>query len=96
MSYIRSKDTYAYPDGEGGLVLHTNHVTDQDAANIGSRQPCNHHYRYLVQLPMEELTAKAGLAKSGTFTTYLSCLRTARLIETGRGMAQANRETLFL
>lgn len=45
---------------------------------------------------MEDLTAKSGLAKSGTFTTYLSDLRTARLIETGKGMAKANKETLFL
>ena len=32
----------------------------------------------------------------GTFSTYLSDLRTARLILTGGGMARANRETLFL
>ena len=39
---------------------------------------------------------EAGLAKSGTFDAYLSSLRSARLIVSGRGYAQANKETLFL
>jgi len=47
-------------------------------------------------VPLEELTERASMTKSGTFTTYLSDLRTARLIETGRGVAMANKETLFL
>ena len=45
---------------------------------------------------LEDLTSKSGMTKSGTFTTYLSDLRTARLIVTERGVAMANRETLFL
>ena len=45
---------------------------------------------------LDELAEASGLTKSGTFSTYLSDLRTARLIVTGGGMARANRETLFL
>ena len=56
MSYIRSKDTYAYPDGDGGLVIHTNHCTDQRSANIGdTRYAAN--YRYLIQIPTAEFRA---------------------------------------
>jgi hypothetical protein len=47
-------------------------------------------------VPLDELTDKSGMTKSGTFTTYLSDLRTARLIVTERGVAAANKETLFL
>jgi hypothetical protein len=47
-------------------------------------------------LPLEELAEHSGMTKSGTFTTYLSDLRTARLIVTERGTAAANKETLFL
>jgi hypothetical protein len=45
----------------------------------------------------ETLAQRAGLTESGTFTTYISDLRTANLIvsERGSGFA-ANRETLFL
>jgi hypothetical protein len=45
----------------------------------------------------ESLAQKAGLTESGTFTTYISDLRTAHLIvsEKGRGYA-ADREALFL
>lgn len=45
---------------------------------------------------MEDLAEASGMTKSGTFSTYLSDLRTARLIVTQRGTAAANRETLFL
>jgi hypothetical protein len=47
-------------------------------------------------VPLAELAEGSGMTKSGTFNTYLSDLRTARLIVTGRGSAAANRETLFL
>lgn len=44
----------------------------------------------------EQLAEAAGMTKSGTFTTYLSDLRTARLVVIdSRGVA-ANKETLFL
>jgi ABC-type Na+ transport system ATPase subunit NatA len=44
----------------------------------------------------EDLAQAAGMTKSGTFTTYLSDLRTARLVVIeNRGVA-VNRETLFL
>jgi uncharacterized protein len=57
--------------------------------------------RYLVDCGGEEVTLdrladSTSMTKSGTFNTYLSDLRTARLIVTGRGTAAANRETLFL
>jgi hypothetical protein len=57
--------------------------------------------RFLVQhrgkdVPLEDVAEGSGMTKSGTFTTYLSDLRTARLIVTGRGCAAANKETLFL
>ena len=48
------------------------------------------------EIPLDQLAEESGLTKSGTFSTYLSDLRTAKLIITGRGMARANRETLFL
>jgi hypothetical protein len=48
------------------------------------------------EVSLDELAEASGLTKSGTFSTYLSDLRTARLIVTGRGTARANRETLFL
>ena len=44
----------------------------------------------------EELARLAGMTTSGTFSTYLSDLRTARLIETKAGMVKANQQTLFL
>ncbi len=47
-------------------------------------------------IPLDQLAEASGLTKSGTFSTYLSDLRTARLIVTGEGMARANAETLFL
>jgi hypothetical protein len=47
-------------------------------------------------VPLDEVAENAGMTKSGTFTTYLSDLRTARLIVTERGTAAANKETLFL
>ena len=45
---------------------------------------------------LDELAAASGMNRSGTFSTYLSDLRTARLIITGNGLARANAETLFL
>jgi hypothetical protein len=47
-------------------------------------------------IPKQQLAEELGMALSGTFDTYLSRLRTARLIETSGGMVAANRETLFL
>jgi hypothetical protein len=47
-------------------------------------------------VPLDDVAKASGLTKSGTFSTYLSDLRTARLIITGGGTARANRETLFL
>jgi hypothetical protein len=47
-------------------------------------------------LTQEELTEKTGLQKSGTFSTYISALRTAQLVLTKDGRYYANRETLFL
>lgn len=45
----------------------------------------------------EELGERAGLAKSGTFSAYLSDLKTARLVTVNRdGTVAANKETLFL
>jgi hypothetical protein len=45
----------------------------------------------------EELGEKSGLVKSGTFSTYLSDLKTARLVTLNRdGTVAANKETLFL
>lgn len=57
--------------------------------------------RFLVErsgepVPTQELLEGSNMAKSGTFTTYLSDLRTARLIVTDRGTVAANKETLFL
>lgn len=47
-------------------------------------------------MDLETLADASGMTKSGTFSTYLSDLRTARLIITERGQAKANTETLFL
>lgn len=47
-------------------------------------------------LTQEELTEKTGLQKSGTFSTYISALRTAQLVITKDGRYAANKETLFL
>lgn len=44
----------------------------------------------------EELGERAGLRKSGTFSAYLSDLKTARLVVVSRDGVAANRETLFL
>lgn len=45
----------------------------------------------------EALSEKAGLVKSGTFSAYLSDLKTARLAVVNRdGTVAANRESLFL
>jgi uncharacterized protein len=45
----------------------------------------------------EELGERAQLAKSGTFSAYLSDLKTARLVIVNRdGTVAANKETLFL
>ena len=46
MSYIKSADIYAYPDGDGGVVVHTNRVIDQGR----DHEP----FRYLVSLRPEE------------------------------------------
>ena len=57
MSYIRSQSTYAYPDGDGGLVIHTDHCIDQWAGEFGNRYKKHvkaHGNRYLIQLPAEE------------------------------------------
>jgi hypothetical protein len=47
-------------------------------------------------IALDELAERSGMVRSGTFSTYLSDLRTAKLIITGNSAARANRETLFL
>jgi hypothetical protein len=48
-------------------------------------------------LTKEDLGERAGLKKSGTYSSYISDLRTARLIVTHReGTVSADKETLFL
>ena len=49
-----------------------------------------------MRISSEELQEKAQLAKSGTFSAYLSDLRTARLVRTDSQGIAADRETLFL
>lgn len=44
----------------------------------------------------EKLAQLAGMSLSGTFNTYLSDLRTARLIKTSKGQIWADKDTLFL
>lgn len=51
---------------------------------------------YHRSLPMDELAAQSGYAISGTFSTYLSQLKTARLIERHGKVIKPNAETLFL
>ena len=48
MSYIKSENTYAYPNGSGGVYIHTNTVCDQASADIGSRVKGGRCYRYLL------------------------------------------------
>lgn len=47
MSYIKNEHTYAYPDGDGGMVIHLDNVIDQGPKHNG--------HRYLVRLSPEEL-----------------------------------------
>ena len=49
-------------------------------------RPMNHDF----------LAQSVGMTRSGTYSTYLSDLRRARLIETSGGSVSANKETLFL
>ena len=49
-----------------------------------------------VPVPLEDLAQASGMSESGTFSTYLSDLRTARLVVTEKGTAAANKDTLFL
>lgn len=44
----------------------------------------------------DELFGRSGLAKSGTASTYLSTLKSARLIQVNGDQVNADRETLFL
>lgn len=46
MSYIRTEKTYAYPDGDGGVVIHTNRVVDQGIDHTP--------FRFLVRLDNQE------------------------------------------
>lgn len=46
MSYVRSEKTYMYPDGDGGVIMHTNQVTDQGR----DHEP----FRYLVKIDAPE------------------------------------------
>jgi len=44
----------------------------------------------------EQLQQETELANSGTYSSYKTDLRTARLIKTNRGMVAADKDTLFL
>jgi len=106
--YIDERDGKVYATEEGlkyfGGNVPSAPTTTEEVLSIWEpklRDGARRILRVLVDaggdpVSMEDLTAKANLAKSGTFTTYLSDLRTARLITTERGQASANRETLFL
>jgi len=50
----------------------------------------------MQELPKKELAELSGFAESGTFTTYLSRLKTARLIQVNHGIVSVDRETLLL
>jgi hypothetical protein len=56
MSYIKSPNTYAYPDGDGGMILHSNSTIDQAAADIGSGGcgPDGRVYRYMTVIGHDE------------------------------------------
>lgn len=47
-------------------------------------------------IPLDQLASESNMVRSGTFASYLSMLRTARLITTERGSVSANKGTLFL
>jgi hypothetical protein len=47
-------------------------------------------------IPDEQLQQETELANSGTYSSYKTDLRTARLIKTQKGMVAADKETLFL
>lgn len=82
MSYIRSKDTYAY-DTDEGLIIHTNNVIEQDPIPLTKK---THHdvrargYRYMVTIPQKEFEqmirrileqAAPGWAKNKKFISTL-------------------------
>ena len=50
MSYIRSKDTYAY-DTDEGLIIHTNNVVERDPLHKHPNSGCK---RYIVTIPQAE------------------------------------------
>jgi len=59
MSYIRSEGTYAYPDSDGNLIIHTDHCIDHmGSSNIGklgkpyTKDTFGH--RYMVTIPFDE------------------------------------------
>ncbi|MCK9435782.1 MAG: hypothetical protein M0Q12_01080 [Synergistaceae bacterium] len=47
-------------------------------------------------IPDEQLQQEAELANSGTYSSYKTDLRTARLIKSKAGLIAADKETLFL
>jgi hypothetical protein len=51
MSYIKSPNTYAYPDGDGSIVINTNSVCDQSTSDIGhpvKQGEGGRYYRWVV------------------------------------------------
>ncbi len=63
------------------------------------KKTCRAMLMALVQdgaMSRQDLATKAGITQSGTFDAYLSNLRTARLIKTGGGMVEPDKDTLLL
>jgi len=67
MSYIKSDNTYAYPNSDGDMMIHSNTVIDQATTDIGSKTKGDRCYRWLMivdksdfrQLVREILTRSA-------------------------------------
>jgi hypothetical protein len=57
VSYIKSPNTYAYPDGNGGMILHSNQTIDQASSDIGSggrHRDTGRVYRWMTVVSPEE------------------------------------------
>ena len=105
--YIEERNGEVYATGKG--LEYCKHVpsapaTTEDVLNVWRPKLRDGARRMLDVLVVaggefmerEELAEASGLTQSGTFTTYLSDLRTARLVVTNSQGVAANRETLFL